>query len=80
MKNSTKTQHLFFDFDLVQIFGVCCNKPWPTCYREFHFLTERTQRRAYAEIRQVSDQNRLAFLIYRAHTCWHFAHSRPPTL
>ena len=80
MNNSPKTQQLFFCSDLVRVFGVRFDKPWPTCYRRFHFLTKRTQVFAYAEVRQSSDQNSLAFLPYHAHTCRHFARSRPPTL
>src|SRR6516164_11811908 len=39
-----------------------------------HFFdTERTQRRAYAAIRQLSDQNSLTFLLYHTYTCWQFA-------
>jgi hypothetical protein len=80
MNNSPKTQQLFFCFDLVRVFGVRFDKPWPTCYGGFHFLTKRTQVCAYAEVRQCPGQNSLAFLPYHAHTCWHFANSRPPTL
>jgi len=80
MNNSPKTQQLFFYFDLVHVFDVRFDKPWPTCYRGFHFLTKRTQVCAYAEVGQRPDQNSLAFLPYHAHTCWHFASSRPPTL
>ena len=57
MNNSPKTQHLVFDFNLVQIFCVGFDKPWPTCHRGFHFLTKRTQVCAYAEVRQRPDQN-----------------------
>jgi len=80
MNSSPKTQQLFFYFDLVHVFGVRFDKPWPTCYRGFHFLTKRTQVCAYAEVRQRPGQNSLAFLPYHAHTCWDFASSRPPTL
>src|ERR1700747_2287509 len=78
--NSPKTQQLLFYFDLVHVFGVRFDKPWPTCYRGFHFLTKRTQVCAYTEVGQRPDQNSLAFLPYHAHTCWHFASCRPPTL
>jgi hypothetical protein len=78
--NLPKIQQLFFYLDLVHVFGVRFDKPWPTCYRGFHFLTKRTQVCAYAEVRQRPGQNSLAFLPYHAHTCWHFASSRPPTL
>src|SRR5271165_6662070 len=78
--NSPKTQQLFFYLDLVHVFGVRFDKPWPTRYRGFHFLTKRTQVCAYAEVRQRPGQNSLAFLPYHTHTCWHFARSRPPTL
>ena len=38
--DSTRAQHLSFDFDLVQIFGLRLDKPRPTCDRGFHFLAK----------------------------------------
>jgi hypothetical protein len=56
-----------FYFDLVHVFGVRFDKPWPTCYRGFHFLTKRTQVCAYAEVRQRPDRNSLCLFALCPH-------------